>query len=130
MRLRIPTPLPLEIEEIVQRIIGAAIEVHRQLGPGLRERLYEAALKLELKHLGLRFDCQRRVIVEYRSHRLPPQWLDMVVEDCVVVELKAVERLLPVHQAQVLSYLRSTGLRIGLLFNFNCETLQTKRVVL
>jgi GxxExxY protein len=126
--MRVPTTLPPEVEDIVQRVIGAAIEVHRRLGPGLRERLYEDALKIELQHLGLKFVCQRRVIVEYRGRQLPPQWLDLVVEGCVVVELKAVERLLAVHQSQVLSYLRATGLRIGVLLNFNRETLQIKRV--
>ena len=130
MGMRLPPSLPADVEAIVERVIGAAIEVHKQLGPGLRERRYEEALKVELKHRGLRFCCQRKVLIEYRGQRLPPQWLDLVVEECVIVELTAVEMLLPVHKSQVISYLRSTGLRIGLLFNFNRETLQIKRVIL
>ena len=129
MGMRLPTPLPVEVEEIVERVIGAAIEVHKQLGPGLREGLYEDALRIELKHHGLRFECQKRVVVEHRGERLRPQFLDLVVEKCVVVELKAIETLLPVHRTQVISYLRAAALRIGLLFNFNRRVLQIRRVV-
>ncbi len=130
MAMRMQTSLPPEVESIVERIIGAAIEVHKQLGPWLRERLYEEALRIELKHLGMRVECQRKVVIEYRGKRLPPQWIDMIVEDFVVVELKAIEMLLPVHKGQVISYLRATGLNVGVLFNFNRETLHIKRVVL
>lgn len=128
--MRIGTKLSPEVEAIVERVIGAAIEVHKQLGPGLREGLYEDAMKIELKHQGLKFQCQHRVLIEHRGQRLRPQWIDLIVEDCVVVELKAVEMLLPVHQAQVITYLRATGHEIGLLFNFNRAVLFTKRVVL
>lgn len=128
--MRSRTPLPPEVEAIVERVIAAAIEVHKQLGPGLREGLYEDALKIELKHQGLRFHCQQKVLIAHRGQNLRPQWIDLIVEDCVVVELKAVEMLHPVHQAQVITYLRATGHEIGLLFNFNRAVLFTKRIIL
>jgi GxxExxY protein len=127
MGMRLPTTLPPEVEAIVQRIIGAAITVHKQLGPGLRESLYETALRVELKHLGMKVECQRKVTLEYRGQRLPPQWIDMIVEDYVVVELKAIEMLLPVHKGQVISYLRATGLHIVLSWSFVFSCFRVKR---
>jgi GxxExxY protein len=131
MRLRIPSPLPDSLEAVVTQIIGAAIEVHRRLGPGLGEGQYEDAMLIELEFQGLRFDRQRVVIIEYRGKPLRPQRIDLIVEDQVVVELKAVECIVPVHLAQVRSYVRATKLRIGLLINFNAPTLTNniKRVI-
>jgi len=117
--------LPARTEMVGQTIIGAALEVHRQLGPGLLESLYEEALCLELQHAGLRFERQRCVPVEYRGVRLGAALrLDLLVEDCVVVEVKAVEEVLPVHEAQLLSYLRLTRHDLGLLINFNVDLLK------
>src|SRR5262245_18660157 len=130
MPLRVASPLSEEVEAIVTRIIGAAIAVHRQLGPGLKEAQYEDALKIELVAMGLRFESQRHVVVKYRGQMLRPQRIDLIVQSQVVVEVKAVARLHPVYRSQVISYLRATGLRIGLLFNFNEPVVSVKRVVL
>lgn len=102
------------------RIIGAAIEVHRQLGPGLLESTYEECLCFELTILGLPFERQVPLPIEYKSMRLLNAYkVDLLIDNNVVVELKAVEKVLPVHEAQVLTYLRLTGLERGLLLNFN-----------
>lgn len=132
MAIRLPSPLSEALEAIVSRIIGVAIEVHTRLGPGLGEGQYEDAMTIELKEAQLRFDRQRTVTIKYRDQPLRPQRIDLVVEDQVIVEIKAVERLSSVHQAQVISYLRATGLHVGLLINFNGTAIQGnfKRVVL
>jgi len=108
-----------------EEIIGACIEVHRHLGPGLLESAYAACLCYELSRLGLRFERRRAVPVRYKAIVLDCDYqLDLVVEDRLIVELKAVERLLPVHQAQVLTYLKLTGIQTGLLVNFNVACLK------
>ena len=131
MGLRVETPLSDELEAIISRIIGCAIEVHRRLGPGFAEAIYEDALTIELEYAGLKFDRQRQVLVQYRGRPLRPQRLDLVVADRVVLELKAVERLLEVHKAQLLAYLVAAELPVGLLFNFSAETVsgRMKRVI-
>jgi GxxExxY protein len=131
MRLRVDSPLSDELEAIVTRVIGCAIEVHRNLGPGLAERIYEDAMTIELELQGLTFSRQQRVVIEYKGRKLRPQRLDLVVEQQIVVELKAVERLLELHKDQLLSYLHAADLPVGLLFNFNGETIKgsMKRVV-
>jgi GxxExxY protein len=109
---------------LTSKIIGAAITVHRQLGPGLLESAYEACLAAELRHGGLRVARQVPVPLVYRDVRLDVGYrMDLLVEDEVVVELKVVSELAPVHTSQVLSYLRLSGLRAGLLFNFNTDAL-------
>jgi GxxExxY protein len=101
-------------------VIAAAIEVHRELGPGLLESAYRACLRHELESRGLEVECERDVPLRYRGVRLDCGYrLDLVVERQVVVEAKAVQLLQPVHTAQVLTYLRLTGLEVGLLLNFN-----------
>ena len=122
MGLRVETPLSDELEAIIHRIIGCAIEVHRQLGPGLLEGVYEDAMTVELELQGLSFNRQHRVVVEYKGRKLRPQRLDLVVEKQVVLELKAVERLMHAHKNQLISYLHAADLPVGLLFNFNAET--------
>ena len=102
------------------RIIGAAIEVHRHLGPGLLESTYETCLvrEFELRHIP--FERQKSLPVQYKGERLDAGYrIDLLVDNLVIVELKAVEQLLPVHIAQVLTYLRLTGCKLGLLLNFN-----------
>jgi GxxExxY protein len=119
-------------DALSHEIIGAAIEVHRHLGPGLLESSYETCLARELALRGLSFERQRDLPVEYKGVKLDAGYrLDFLVEGCVVVEIKAVEALTPVHAAQVLSYLKSGGYRLGLLINFNVEAarLWIKRVV-
>ena len=106
-------------EDVTERIIRCAVEVHRQLGPGLLEAAYEAALEIEFKHCGLGYRRQHPLPVTYRGHVVGDYRLDFLVEDAVVVEIKSVERLDPVFQAQVLTYLRASGTRVGLLINFN-----------
>ena len=110
--------------ELSGEIIGAAIEVHRILGPGLLESLYEEALVLELQQRKVKVSRQVEVPVEYKGYRLANQLrLDLLVDDLIVVEVKSVERILPVHEAQLLGYLRLTGKRLGLLINFNSAVL-------
>ena len=102
-----------------EAVIGACIEVHRHLGPGLLESAYEHCVAHELRALGLRFERQRPVLLEYKGSRLACGYrLDLVVEEELVVEVKCVDELLPIDKAQLLTYLRLTGLPIGLLVNF------------
>ena len=107
------------------RVIGCAIEVHRTLGPGLMESVYEACLCHELALAGLRFERQRRVPVVYKDARLDLDFrADVVVEDALLLEIKAVRDILPLHEAQLLTYLRLTGIKLGLLLNFNVPVLK------
>jgi GxxExxY protein len=119
-------------QDITDRIIGCAINVHRALGPGLLESAYIAALCVELAHGRLRFDRERRVPLTYRHATIGEYRIDLIVEDKVLVEVKSVLHLEPVFGAQVLTYLRITGLRVGLLLNFNKGVLKDgiKRFVL
>jgi len=120
------------LDSITRRIIGAAIEVHRRLGPGLLESAYETCLAFELRQLGFRTDQQKPLPVVYKDVKLDCGYrLDLVVEDSVVVEVKAVEQLAPIHDAQLLSYLRLSEKRVGLLINFHVRVLKNglKRIV-
>jgi GxxExxY protein len=106
--------------DVTDRIIRAAIAVHSELGPGLLESAYGACLEYELRAGALRVQSQVRLPVTYRDVLIDAGYrLDFVVEDRVIVELKAVERVIPLHRAQLLSYLRLSGLPVGLLLNFN-----------
>lgn len=110
---------------LTQKIIGAAIQVHRELGPGLLESTYEACVLFELAERGLRVERQKAVPIAYRGVRIDCGYrIDLLVEDLIVVELKAVAELLPVHEAQLLSYLKLSGRRVGLLINFNVRLLK------
>lgn len=104
---------------ITGQIIQCAIEVHRALGPGLREKTYDEALAIEMLDRGVPFERQVRIPVEYKGHLVGEYGLDFIVSTAVVVEVKAVDRIEPVFEAQILSYLRASGLRLGLLVNFN-----------
>jgi GxxExxY protein len=111
-------------ESLTETIIGAAIEVHRQLGPGLLESVYEECMCEELRLGNVLFKCQIELPVIYKGRETGGRYrIDLVVADEVVVELKAVERLLSVHEAQLLTYVRLTGKRVGLLINFNVSVL-------
>ena len=112
--------------------IGCAIRVHRALGPGFLETIYRKAMYLELKASRLSFECERPVNVKYRGVEIRGQRADLIVEQAIVVELKAVVKLDEVHRAQLISYLRTTGLRGGLLINFRVAVLKRglRRVVL
>ena len=110
--------------ELTKRVIGAAIEVHRQLGPGLLESVYEQCLVHELAMCSITFRRQVPVSTSYRGHLLPSAFkADLIVGDELLVELKAVDHVLPVHKAQVITYLRLMNLRRGLLINFNIPRL-------
>src|ERR1035441_9813028 len=105
---------------LTDQIIGCAIEVHRTLGPGLLESVYEECLCYELSQIGLRFERQGRLPLVYKGIKLCcGHILDLVVEDSILVELKSTEDLAPVHHAQLLTYLKSSNKRVGLLINFN-----------
>jgi GxxExxY protein len=119
-----------DFDPLSRRIIDAAIAVHRELGPGFLESIYESAFKTALRHRGIAYEAQREVAVFFESEEAGVHRLDLVVEGQVVVELKAVKALEDVHFAQVRSYLKATGLHVGLLMNFNAPTLIVKRVVL
>jgi GxxExxY protein len=113
------------LNELTDAIIGAAIEVHRALGPGLLESTYEMCLCWELSIRGLRFERQVPIPVEYKGVKLDCGYrADLVVENAILVELKAIDSLLSIHEAQLLSYLKLSGLKIGLLINFNVELLK------
>ena len=113
------------MNQISEEVIGAAIDVHRAIGPGLLESAYEACLAFELVERGLMVEQQKAMPVKYREVSLDVGYrLDMLVEGTVVVEIKAVSRLEPVHEAQLLSYLKLSGCRLGLLINFNVKVLK------
>ena len=110
---------------LTDRIIGAAIEVHKALGPGLLESVYEVCLCRELGLRGLRFEKQIDIPAEYKGVKLDCAYrLDLLVEGKVIVEVKSVETLLPIHEAQLLTYLRLAGKRVGLLINSNVPVLK------
>jgi len=110
----------MELNKITETIIGRAIEVHRQLGPGLLESTYEACLHYELEIAGLKVLRQLGLPLIYKEIRLEEGYrLDLLIEDTVVVEIKSVEALTDVHTAQVLTYLKLSGAKVGLILNFN-----------
>jgi len=114
----------MKINQLTERIIGCAIEVHRQLGPGLLESIYESALGVELELAGLKYVRQAVVPVVYKGRSLGEHRIDLIVEDTVIIEIKSVERFDPVFEAQILTYLKLTNKKIGLLINFNTRLLK------
>lgn len=115
----------MELNEISEQVIGAAIEVHKAIGPGLLESAYEACMKHELKLRGLAVETQRVLPIEYKGLKLDCGYrIDLLVEGQVVVELKAVHDLEAVHEAQLLTYLKLGGWKLGLLINFNVPLLK------
>ncbi len=123
-----PSP---EVDRLARDVIGAAIEVHRELGPGYHESIYEEAMAIELELRGMPFKRQLAMPVMYKGRPVGERRMDMLVADDLVVEYKTVESILPVHLAQVLSYLKVARRRLGLLINFNVSVLKegVKRVV-
>jgi GxxExxY protein len=112
----------MKINELTEQIIAAAIDVHRELGPGLLESTYEACLVFELAHRELHVERQKALPVMYKGVRIDCGYrIDLLVERQVIVELKAVEKLEPIHEAQLLSYLKLSGCHVGLLINFNVK---------
>ena len=129
---RRPEPIPPHLNLLTERIIGCAIDVHRTLGPGLLESAYECAFSIELSSEALQFLRQVECPVNYRGHPIGAYRYDFLVEGSVLVEIKSVERFDRIFLAQVLTYLRATGCRLGLIINFNVPVLKEgiKRVVL
>lgn len=125
-------PLPPELEELSAALVDSACKVHHTLGPGLLESIYEACLCVELEKRGISFETQALVPLVYEGVKIEPGLrLDVLVEKSIVPELKSAEGLLPIHHSQVLTYLRLTNLRLGLLINFNVNTFKegVKRII-
>ncbi len=124
------TPTKLLHEALTESVIGAAIEVHRALGPGLLESAYEECLCHELHLRSIAFERQIPLPVEYKGVKLDCGYrLDLIVENVVILEIKCVEHVLPVHEAQLLTYLKMTGKRVGLILNFNVPALNRGGIV-
>jgi GxxExxY protein len=119
------------VDELAHAVIGAAIETHRHLGPGFLESVYEEALCIELAERQVPFERQKEISVLYKGRSIGRQRIDFIVGEALIVELKAIEALAEIHKAQVISYLKSTHLPLGLLINFNVPVLKNgiQRVV-
>ena len=120
------------VDALANKVIGAAIEVHRTLGPGYLESVYEEALCVELNLQGILHRAQVTFALNYKNHKVGEGRLDLLIEDELIVELKAVDSLAPIHSAQIISYLKATGKNLGLLINFNVPLLKdgSTRIVL
>lgn len=125
--------LKMEFDKLSNQVIGCAIEVHRTLGPGLLESTYEQCLAYELGHARIRFQLQQALPVHYKGLRLDCGYrVDVLVEDALILELKSVDSIQGIHEAQLLTYMKLANIRTGLLINFNVQQLKTgiKRFVL
>ena len=121
----------MDFDELSHAVIGCALEVHRELGPGLLESAYHRALEYELSLAGIPFATEVDLPVNYKGVAIPTNYrIDLFVNGQIILELKAVERIIPVHWAQLLTYMKLTNTTKGLLFNFNEPTLFIKRMVL
>ncbi len=123
----------MEFDELSGKVIGCALEVHKQLGPGLLESAYERCLSYELLGAGIQHIAQKELPIDYKGTKLDCGYrVDLLVDDALIVELKVVEKLLPIHEAQILTYMRLAGVKTGLLMNFNVARLKDgiKRFVL
>ena len=129
--LRIKSPFPESTERLASEVVDAAIEVHKRLGAGFLEAMYVDALTIEFEFRGLSFERERGVMLRYRDKPLRTHRLDLVVGGEILVEVKSVERLAPVHHAQVISYLKASDLHLAFLMNFNSAVLksQLRRIV-
>ena len=117
----------MEHGELTEKIIGCAMTVHRTLGPGFLESVYQNALAYELRKAGLEVECERRIQVTYDGVVVGDFSADMLVQEVVLIENKAVQALVPAHEVQLVNYLTATGVEIGLLLNFGAERLEFKR---
>lgn len=124
--------IPENDDPLTRRIIACAIEVHKRLGPGLLEKLYKEAMVIEMQLGNLKIEKNVKIPVEYRGKPIGDYFIDLLVEDAVILELKSVERHDPVFEAQILSYMKLTGKKVGLLINFNSKMVKDgiKRFVL
>ena len=130
--LRTASTLPVETEDLITRVIGCCINVHRALGPGLLEAAYCRAVALEFDYCGILYVREKQIEVSYRNQVVCHHRLDLLVENQVILEIKSVDNIGPVHRAQIMSYMRIAKLRAGLLINFNVVVLPDgiKRVVM
>lgn len=118
-------PIPKEVDKVARQVVDAAYSIHNSLGPGLLESVYEACLAHELIKRGLNIERQITLPIIYDNIRLDAGLrLDLIVNNCLIVELKAVDAIIPVHKAQLLTYLKLTGHRLGLLINFNVPVIK------
>jgi iron complex transport system substrate-binding protein len=124
-------PVPAEVEKLARVCVDCGMHVHRELGPGFKEVIYERAFCLELDSRGVRFETEKPILVRYKSWEIPGQKVDLLVAGVVLVEIKAVPKLKQIHTHQILSYLKTLDLRLGLLMNFKQRLLRDglKRVV-
>ena len=114
------SPLSPELEDLAREVVDSAFKVHQALGPGLLESVYQACLCIEFGKRGIAHETERPIPVIYEGVRLESGLrLDLIVESCLIVEIKSAEKLLPIHKSQLLTYLKLSGLRLGLLINFN-----------
>jgi GxxExxY protein len=116
-------------EELSNIVIGAAIKVHKELGPGFLESIYEEALKILLTENNISFEKQKEIKITFHGSEIGVHRLDLLIENQIILELKAVKELLDIHMAQLRSYLQATGLKTGLLINFARPKIQIKRIV-
>jgi len=132
MRTLPQKPVSERDDPLTRRIIACAIEAHKRLGPGLLEKLYKESMVIEMELCGLKVEKNVKVSVEYRGKPIGEYFIDILVEDAVILELKSVERHDPVFEAQILSYMKLTGKKVGLLINFNSKMVKDgiKRFVL
>ncbi len=119
----------MELNDITYKINGAVFEVNRVLGAGFLEKVYENALLMELRNQGLKAESQIPIVVKYKGAEVGEYFADIVVEEQIILELKAVNQLQKIHEAQLLNYLKATGYRLGLLINFTHPKAQIKRFV-
>ena len=119
----------LIFKELAYEVVGAAMEVHRVLGPGFPEVIYQKAFERELALQNIPYEAQKQVTVRYKGAVLADYYLDLVIDNCIVAELKAVSELASIHESQVLTYLKAADYKLGLLFNFANQRLKFKRIV-
>ena len=118
-----------ELNELSHRIIGIAIDIHKKLGPGFQEKIYEQVLLKEFERAGIRFEKQKVIRVEYNGTSLGNQRVDLLIDDQIIVEIKACKRIIPLFRDQAISYLKTADKRLGLIPNFGRSKLEIKRVV-
>jgi GxxExxY protein len=123
MSVRELQAIPADVEWVGRRVIGCAITVHRALGPGYKESIHVEAMCIEMDARQLKFEREKPLKVFYKGREIPGQRLDLLVERAIIVECKVTDAIIPVHTRQVTSYLRTTKLRLGFIFNFNVDVL-------
>ena len=118
-----------ELNDLSNRIIGIAVDIHKKLGPGFQERIYEEALLKEFKKAAIGFEKQKVVRVDYEGQSLGNQRIDLIVDGEIILEIKACTKIIPIHRDQVISYLKTANKKLGLILNFGRSKLEIKRVV-